>query len=158
MANEDKKDFNERLNNKKDLPKITEIKDEAGIKKWGGRTLVVAPPTDYDKYMKKVPKGKLVTSTELRKKIAADYKVEVCCPLTAGIFINICAWASHQRRADITPYWRTVKSNGELNEKYPGGAFAQKQLLEQEGHVIISKGTKNQKFFVKDFEKNAISL
>ena len=117
MANESKKDFNAMLNNKKEMPKIVEIKDEAGIKKWGGETMVIAPPLDYDKLMKKVPKGKVITTDILRKKIAKDNNVDITCPLTAGIFINICAWASHQREKDITPYWRTLKSNGELNPK-----------------------------------------
>jgi alkylated DNA nucleotide flippase Atl1 len=49
-----------------------------------------------------------------------------------------------------TPYWRTLKNNGELNKKYPGGAENQKKLLEKEGHVIINKG---KRIFVKDFEK-----
>lgn len=152
------KNFNEMMNNKKDMPKITEIKDEAGIKRWGGRTLVVAPPTDYDKYMRLVPKGKLITTSELRNRIARDYNVEVCCPLTAGIFVNIVAWASYQRETDITPYWRTLKSNGELNIKYPEGIERQKKLLEEEGHTIITKGTKNIKYYVKDFEKSLIEL
>lgn len=152
------KNFNEMMNNKKDMPKITEIKDEAGIKRWGGRTLVVAPPTDYDKYMRLVPKGKLITTSELRNRIARDYNVDVCCPLTAGIFVNIVAWASYQRETDITPYWRTLKSNGELNIKYPEGIERQKKLLEEEGHTIITKGTKNIKYYVKDFEKSLIEL
>ncbi|MDD3151481.1 MAG: hypothetical protein PHE45_01095, partial [Bacteroidales bacterium] len=81
MANEDKKDFNAMLNNSKDMPKVVEIKDEKGIQRWGGRTFVIAPPLDYDKYMKLVPEGKLITTNELRKKVATDYRgVDVCCP------------------------------------------------------------------------------
>ena len=64
-------------------------------------------------------------------------------PMTAGIFVSIAAWASFQRREDETPYWRTLKANGELNEKYPGGA---------EGHAVIKKGRKNSRYFVKDYE------
>lgn len=158
MANEHKKDFNAMLLNSKNLPNITEIKDEAGIKKWGGKSLVVAPPLDYDKYMKQVPKGKLITTTTLRKKVASDYGVEVCCPLTCGIFVNICAWASYQRTKDITPYWRTLKSDGQLNPKYPEGCEAQKQKLMLEGHTIVEKGKANKKYFVADFEKSLIEL
>ena len=39
-------------------------------------------------------------------------------PITAGIFVSIAAWASFQRKDDETPYWRTLKANGELNEKH----------------------------------------
>lgn len=73
-------------------------------------------------------------------------------PMTAGIFVSIAAWASFQRREDETPYWRTLKANGELNEKYPGGAEAQKKRLEAEGHAVIKKGRKNSRYFVKDYE------
>ena len=79
-------------------------------------------------------------------------------PMTAGIFVNIVAWASYQRIEDITPYWRTLKSDGELNVKYPEAIELQKRLLEEEGHTIISKGTKNIKYYVKDFEKSLIEL
>jgi alkylated DNA nucleotide flippase Atl1 len=40
------------------------------------------------------------------------------------------------------PYWRTLKADGFLNEKYPGGAEAQKELLEKEGFEVIQKGKK----------------
>lgn len=46
---------------------------------------------------------------------------------------------SYQRSEDKTPYWRTLKANGELNEKYPGGIEAQKEKLEVEGHMIVQK-------------------
>ena len=118
MANEDKKDFNAKMNNSKDMPKIVELDSEAS-KKWGGKTMVIAPPVDYDELMKKVPKGKLITTDTLRKAMAKKYKPDITCPLTCGIFVNICAWASYQRNSDITPYWRTLKSDGELNVKYP---------------------------------------
>ena len=63
----------------------------------------------------------------------------------------IAAWASYQRSEDETPYWRTLKANGELNAKYPGGIEAQKERLEAEGHTIIQKGRTNIKYFVKDY-------
>ncbi len=69
--------------------------------------------------------------------------------MTAGIFVNIVAWASYQRTVDITPYWWVLKSDGELNVKYPEAIELQKRLLEEEGHTIIKKGTKNIKYYVK---------
>ena len=51
-----------------------------------------------------------------------------------------------------------MKSDGELNVKYPEGEELQKRLLEEEGHTIISKGTKNIKYYVKDFENSLIEL
>ena len=34
----------------------------------------------------------------------------------------------------------------------------QKRLLEEEGHTIITKGTKNIKYYVNDFENSLIEL
>lgn len=158
MANENKKDFNAMLNNSKDMPKLVEMTDEKAIKQWGGRTLVIAPPVDYDKYMRLIPEGKLITSNEIRKQIANDYHADVTCPLTAGIFINMAAWASSQRKTDNTPYWRTLKSDGELNPKYPGGIEEQKTKLEAEGHSIIEKGRTNKRYFVEDYEQKLYKL
>ncbi|MBA7663675.1 hypothetical protein ES703_71722 [subsurface metagenome] len=78
------------------------------------------------------------------------------CPLTTGIFANIAARAAEEAaaegRKDITPYWRTLKSRGELNEKYPGGVETQAAHLREEGHTIEpGKGKKPPK--VKEFEQ-----
>ena len=157
MANECKKDFNARMNDSKDMPKIV-ILDEDASKKWGGKTMVIAPPIDYDTFIKCVPSGKLITTDILRKAMAKKYNVDITCPLTCGIFVNIVAWASFQRNDNITPYWRVLKSDGELNIKYPEAIELQKRLLEEEGHTIITKGTKNIKYYVKDFEKSLMEL
>jgi alkylated DNA nucleotide flippase Atl1 len=50
----------------------------------------------------------------------------------------------------ITPYWRTFKTNGVLNAKFPGGLDAQKKMLKQEGLTIIGKG---KTLHVKDYER-----
>ena len=157
MSNENKKDFNAIMNNNKNMPKFVDL-DEEGAKKWGGNKMIIAPPLYYNDVMKKIPEGKVLTTNEIRKYIAKNNNADITCPLTAGIFINICAWASYQRTSDITPYWRVLKSNGELNIKYPESCELQKKLLEEEGHTIITKGKTNIKYFVKDFEKNLYDL
>lgn len=155
MVNYNKKDFNKMLNDNKDMPKIKVINDEKTIKKYGGTRMFLAPPLYYDKLMRKVPKGELITVGQIREYLAKENNADFTCPLTAGIFINIVAWASYQRKEDITPYWRTLKTNGELNKKYPEGVELQKRLLEEEGHTIIQKESK---YYVKDFESKLIKL
>ena len=60
-------------------------------------------------------------------------------------------------RTDFTPYWRTVKVGGTLNEKFPGGVVAQAGLLEVEGHtIILDKSGKPKK--VKDFEQVLVEV
>lgn len=155
MVNYNKKDFNKMLNDNKDMPKIKVINDEKTIKKYGGTRMFLAPPLYYDKLMRKVPKGELITVGQIREYLAKENNADFTCPLTGGIFINIVAWASYQRKEDITPYWRTLKTNGELNNKYPEGVELQKRLLEEEGHTIIQKESK---YYVKDFESKLIKL
>lgn len=152
MANENKKDFNAMLQNKKDMPKIQVISDPKTIERYGGSRMYFAPPEDYDKVMKRVPYGKVITAGTIREYFAEMNQADFTDPMTAGIFISIAAWASHQRTEDKTPYWRTLKAKGELNPKYPGGIEAQRKKLEEEGHTIIQKGRKNIRYFVKDYE------
>ena len=117
--------------------------------------MLIAPPLSYDAIMKKIPEGKLITSDRIRSFLAKQYEAEYTCQLTTGIFINIAAKASEERDVDETPYWRTLKKDGELNEKYPGGIDGQKSRLEMEGHTVIQKGTR---YFVKDYEDKLVNL
>ena len=143
MANENKKDFNAMLHDNKDMPKFQKITDLKSIKKYGGDRMYFAPPIDYDKIMKRIPHGKVITVGKIREYFAKKNGADFTEPITAGIFVSIAAWASYQREEENTPYWRTLKANGELNEKYPGGIEAQKEMLEREGHTIIQKGRRN---------------
>jgi hypothetical protein len=153
MANENKKDFNAMLHDSKDMPKFQTITDEKSIKKYGGDRMYFAPPIEYDRVMRLVPCGKLLTVGAIRDHFARQSGADFTEPITAGIFVSIVAWASEQRAEDKTPYWRTLKANGELNPKYPGGVEAQKEKLEQEGHTILQKGRTNIKYYVKNYEK-----
>ena len=158
MANEEKKDFNAMLHDSKDMPKMQTITDQKSIEKYGGSRMYFAPPIAYDEVMKKVPYGKVITVGRIREYFAEKSGADFTEPITAGIFVSIAAWASDQRSEDKTPYWRTLKANGELNEKYPGGMEAQKEKLEAEGHTVIQKGRKNIRYFVKAYEKVLFDL
>lgn len=152
MANEDKKDFNAMLNDSKDMPKIQIVADPGTIKKYGGDRMYFAPPIDYDRAMRLVPKGKLTIITDIRSYFARENGADFTEPITAGIFVSIAAWASFQRGEDETPYWRTLKAGGELNPKYPGGIEAQRERLETEGHVVVQRGRRNIRYFVEGYE------
>ena len=49
MANEDQKDFNAMLQNRRDMPKFQTITDPKSIRKYGGNRMYFAPPIDYDR-------------------------------------------------------------------------------------------------------------
>jgi alkylated DNA nucleotide flippase Atl1 len=148
----------EKLANGKDLPKVEEIPNKMS-KRWGTGTMVIPAPKEVNEIMKKVPEGKLITINEIRAILAKKHSVTITCPITTGIFAWVAANAAEEAVAegkrDITPYWRTLKTGGVINEKYPGGVLGQKKLLEKEGHKIIKKGSK---YIVADFEKHLVKL
>lgn len=158
MANESKKDFNAMLHDSKDMPKIQLISDARSIEKYGGSRMYFAPPIDYDRAMRRVPFGKVTTVGTIRALFARQNGADFTEPITAGMFVSIAAWASAQRSGDETPYWRTLKANGELNEKYPGGVAAQREKLAAEGHEIIARGRTNIRYYVKDYEKSLFTF
>lgn len=158
MASEEKKDFNAMLHRDNGMPKIQMVTDERTIQKYGGPRMYFAPPIAYDQVMGRVPQGRVVTVGDIRRYFAKKNQADFTDPITAGIFVSIAAWASHQRSGDKTPYWRTLKANGELNPKYPGGVQAQRELLEAEGHTVVARGRTNLRYYVKDYQKVLFSL
>ncbi len=127
----------------------------------GGGTLLIPKPLDVDALMRKVEKGKLVTITQIRERLAEEHGADDTCPLCAGIFLRIAAEVAEEDLTkgvtDITPYWRVLKGDGRLNEKFPGGVEAQAARLEEEGHTIEpGRGKKPPK--VKDFEGALVEL
>ena len=148
-----KLNWTEKLKDNKDLPKVVKITGKMS-KRWGTGTCAIPSPMEVNNLMKKVPKGKLITINDIRNKIAKKHKATIGCPITSGIFAWIAANAADEQLAqgkkNITPYWRTIKTGGIVNEKYPGGAAFQKKLLEKEGHKVVKKGNK---YLVVDYEK-----
>lgn len=124
---------------------------------WGHGTMIIVTPKIIDDVVKAIPKGRLLTVTEMRKKFAADYGTNVTCPLTTGIFLRICAEAAEEARAEgsknISPYWRVIRENGELIDKFPGGVAHQAELLQKEGFAVRPIGRTGKKLAVQDFEK-----
>jgi hypothetical protein len=150
------KNARKKLNDSKDMPKVETLTDPRAITRYGGSRMLIAPPIEYDRLMKGVPCGSLVTTGGLRAHLAKQHDADFTCPLTCGIFVNVAAHASEERGGeDETPWWRTLKKDGELNEKYPEGIDNQKLHLEMEGHTVIQKG---KRYFVKDYVDKLIEL
>jgi hypothetical protein len=153
-----RKTWSEKLADNKGFPKVSPI-DSTKSKRWGEGTFVIPAPVEVDALMRRVPKGKLTTIDELRKTLARRHRATIACPITTGIFAWVAAHASAEAAANgktkINPYWRTLKSNGEINPKYPGGIAALKRLLKSESHEIIQK---RNRYFVADFEKSLANI
>jgi len=153
-----RKSWHEKLHDSKGLPKVIEISGKMS-KRWGNGTVVIPAPIEVDELMNRIPKGKLITINEIRAHMAKKHKATIGCPITCGIFAWVAAHAAHEAwqegKKHITPYWRTLKTGGVINEKYPGGVEVQKKLLRKEGHKIAKKGKKH---LVVDFEKHLVRL
>ena len=100
MANEETKDFNAMLNDSKDMPKFQTITDPKSIEKYGGSKMFFAPPIDYDRVMRQIPYGKVITVGKIREHFAKLNGADFTEPITAGVFVSIAAWASFQRAGD----------------------------------------------------------
>jgi len=153
-----RKSWSEKLKDNKGLPKVERITEKMS-KRWGTGTVVIPAPREVDEIMKNVPKGKLTTINEVRAFLAKRHGATIGCPITTGIFAWIAANAAEEQRQqgekEITAYWRTLKTGGVINEKYPGGVEAQKKLLEKEGHMVVQRG---KKYVVVDYEKSLARL
>jgi hypothetical protein len=143
-----RKSWREKLANSKDLPKVFTI-DGKLSKRWGEGTCIIPAPMEVDEIMRGVSKGKLTTIDSIRKQLAMKHGATIACPITTGIFAWIAAHAAYESASAgqkrITPYWRTLKTGGEINPKYPGGVDAIAKLLRSEGHSVVKKG---KRFFV----------
>jgi len=150
--------WREKLADDKGLPRVCPI-DETKSKRWGEGTFVIPAPREVDALMRRVPRGRLITIDEIRKALAKKHRATIGCPITTGIFAWIAAHAAAEAEADgarrITPYWRTLKTKGEVNPKYPGGIPMLKRRLAAEGHKLRQKG---KRWFVEGFERRLVKL
>lgn len=149
-----KKSWEEKLADNKGHPTVFEITEKQS-KRWGTGTCVIPAPMEVDALMRRVRKGKLTTIDELRRALARRHRTTIACPITTGIFSWIAAHAAAEAQAQgkktVTPYWRTLKSGGELNPKYPGGIANLKRKLVGEGHKVLPKSNR---FYVTNFAEH----
>jgi alkylated DNA nucleotide flippase Atl1 len=161
-----KKTWQEKLEDKPSFPKVLRLEKRFpcynAVHKMGaevGDEIVLVNSSEVVAIMKQVPKGRLITIVEICKKIAGQHDVKGCCSLTTGIFImtaaNAVEEASKEGKSLDIPYWRTLKADGFLNGKYPGGQEAHKRLLEGENFRVIARGKRYQ---VVDYEKHLMKL
>lgn len=136
-----RKTFLEKIQSKHDLPKIKDAPDV-----WGGGSMLIPHPKEVMEIIDCIPKGNIMEINALRSQLAEKHNVDICCPMTTGIFIKIVAEAYLEGSIN-SPYWRVVKKNGELNHKFPGGIDEHRNQLSRDGLSVIKKG---EKFYIKD--------
>jgi len=153
-----RKTWQEKLEDNKGFPKVFKI-DRTKNKRWGTGTFVIPAPMEVAELMDRVPPGKLTTIDELRKVLARRHRATIACPITTGIFAwiaaNAAAEAEAQGKKRTTPYWRTLRTGGQINPKYPGGIPFLKRKLAAERHSVVQRGSR---FFVDRFQEHLASL
>jgi len=154
-----RKSWFEKLHDSKGLPKIVRLDKKQKAKWMNAETMIVPAPIEVDEIMRSVPEGKIITVNRIREKLSQKHETDVACPITSGIFSWIAAHSAMEEeqsgKKNITPWWRTIKSDGELNPKFPGGMEEQSKRLKKEGLVIVA-GKKKNTVVVKDFEKHCV--
>jgi alkylated DNA nucleotide flippase Atl1 len=95
-----------------------------------------------------IPAGQVVTSDVLRRKLADQFGVEVACPYDTKMALLAISNDSSLNQSGLNvPYWRVIKTNGELNPKYPGGLEEQAARLHGEGFTVDVSGKAKLKAF-----------
>ena len=145
--------FREKASDDKDLPRVQPL--EGGMKKrYGSGTILIPAVSEVAALMRKVPRGKITTINKIREVLADEHGATVACPIVTGIHARVVAGAAGEEEAEgkkrVAPYWRTLKSDGELNAKYPGGIAHQREKLEQEGLSVSKRG---KRYFVDHHEQ-----
>ena len=103
--------------------------------------------------LKRVPRRRLITTSLLRQKLAEQFGVQGTCPVTTRR--ALLTIASNPRQHGSVAYWRVIKQNGELMDRFPEGAAGQAARLEQEGQSIDTRGAKPR---VKQFKDSLVQL
>ncbi len=124
----------------------------------GCATLLIPRPPDIEAIMRRVPKGNVVTTGAIRAELARRANADAACPLVTGIFVRLIGDAAEEDRAigkaRVTPWWRTIRDDGKLNDKFPGGIAAQAKHLRAEG-VEVVKSVRGSALKVADLEARA---
>jgi alkylated DNA nucleotide flippase Atl1 len=114
--------------------------------RFGGHLMLIASPALVCEKLRNIPRGEVITMSDLRRQLAADFGADYACPLTTGIFFRIAAEAAEEMRTAGTdsglPWWRVIPDNHRLNTRLPGNGILQADLLRNEGFKISTKDMK----------------
>jgi alkylated DNA nucleotide flippase Atl1 len=107
--------------------------------------------------LEKIPQHQLATTEWIQRTLAAQFNVEVTCPVATRKVLQAIAKDS----SGSLGFWRVVKKNGELMAIYPGGVAVQAQQLTQQGFEIDSTAKKpkvlNLKTNLVDFTHSSVT-
>ena len=151
-----KKSWREKIAGYPRLPEVKPIPERMQARNGEG-TILIPSPKEVEEAMRRVPEGRLATVMGISEQLAHDHGATIGCTVTTAIFASMAAQAAAEDRQAgdraPTPYWRTLKVDGQLNLKYPGGLDELMQRLESEGHTVVQRG---RRYFVEDFQRKLV--
>ncbi len=116
-----KKSWREKIANSHP-PKVVHITDERST--WGTGSMIISSPAVLEELVKEIPDGHIVTIKNIRDCLSERNKTDMACPLTTGIFLRIVAECSNEEETlgikNGAPWWRIVRDDGSLIDKFPG--------------------------------------
>ncbi|MFM2398588.1 MAG: hypothetical protein RL341_745 [Pseudomonadota bacterium] len=150
--------WREKLAQHKAQAKVRAIPPRMQVKTGPG-TIAIPDAREVDEIIAQVPRRKLVTPSEMGAYLARKHGATIGCTVSAGILTPLVARAAFEAEQlglkPVTPYWRALKTGGELNPKFPGGIENLMLKLEAEGHVIVQRG---KRFFVENYEEKLVQF
>jgi len=122
----------------------------------GNISVGILTPAIIDRFIRRIPKGKLATLDMINNRFASSFGAGKTSRVTIKILVMISAWAAENviaiGKSEIAPYWRVLKKEGRLNRKFPGGVERQAVYLAAEG-FRVTKTVREDSWRIKDFEK-----
>ena len=104
---------------------------------FGGAGKMLLPgPATVASLIEKTPAGRLITTNLLCQKLTRQFNVRGTCPVTTQKALQAIA---HDPAAKVA-YWRVVKADGGLINRFPGGVEGQSERLRKEGFTLDRKG------------------
>ena len=78
-------------------PQVVQVPSQ--MSRFGEGRMLIPTSLLVNELVRPIPKGKLITGSELRRKLTADFATNTTCPLTTGIFLRIAVEAAEEDRA-----------------------------------------------------------
>jgi alkylated DNA nucleotide flippase Atl1 len=107
--------------------------------------------------LEQIPQHQLATTEWIQRTLAAQFNVQVTCPVATRKALQAIAKDSSGNLA----FWRVVKKNGELMAIFPGGVAVQAEQLTQQGFEIDATAKKpkvlNLKSNLVDFAHSSVT-
>lgn len=102
-----------------------------------GIRLLLPTPLLIGEVIASTPRGRVITASQLRQRLAEKFNAEDTCPLMTGMFATILAGVVvedlTQHRKPRWPVWRLVRDDGTLHPKWPLDPLYRAAMLRQEG-------------------------